>query len=90
MLCFVGDFHCWFEVVVHSRINFRSKEKIEPSAIMEKFELALENYAKFSFAAMIEYDCMMKAVSLYRYQRMYVEMEVRHRTLFLTLLCLPE
>ncbi|RCN37502.1 hypothetical protein ANCCAN_16592 [Ancylostoma caninum] len=56
---------------------FRSKEKIEPSAIMEKFELALENYAKFSFAAMIEYDCMMKAVSLYRYQRMYVEMEVR-------------
>ncbi|RCN28139.1 hypothetical protein ANCCAN_26124 [Ancylostoma caninum] len=58
---------------------FRSKEKIEPSAIMEKFELALENYAKFSFAAMIEYDCMMKAVSLYRYQRMYVEMEVGFR-----------
>ncbi|EYC01315.1 hypothetical protein Y032_0108g36 [Ancylostoma ceylanicum] len=57
----------------------KAKEKIEPSAIMEKFELALENYAKFSFAAMIEYDCMMKAVSLYRYQRMYVEMETFHR-----------
>ncbi|VDM65848.1 unnamed protein product [Strongylus vulgaris] len=57
----------------------KSKEKIEPSAIMEKFELALENYAKFSFAAMIEYDCMMKAVSLFRYQRMYVEMEVGFR-----------
>ncbi|VDK47815.1 unnamed protein product [Cylicostephanus goldi] len=50
-----------------------------PSAIMEKFELALENYSKFSFAAMIEYDCMMKAVSLFRYQRMYVEMEVGFR-----------
>ncbi|KJH44881.1 hypothetical protein DICVIV_09073 [Dictyocaulus viviparus] len=57
----------------------RMKEKIEPSAILEKFELALENYAKFSFAAMIEYDCMMKAVSFYRYQRMYVEMEAFHR-----------
>ncbi|KAJ1354945.1 Trafficking protein particle complex subunit 9 [Parelaphostrongylus tenuis] len=57
----------------------RFKEKIEASAILEKFELALENYAKFSFAAMIEYDCMMKAVSLYRYQRMYVDMEVFHR-----------
>uniref|UniRef100_A0A0K0DIU2 Trafficking protein particle complex subunit 11 n=1 Tax=Angiostrongylus cantonensis TaxID=6313 RepID=A0A0K0DIU2_ANGCA len=58
---------------------FRFKEKIEPSTILEKFEQALENYSKFSFAAMIEYDCMMKAVSLYRYQRMYVEMEAFHR-----------
>ncbi|ETN77677.1 hypothetical protein NECAME_03095, partial [Necator americanus] len=57
----------------------KSKDKIEPAAIMEKFELALENYAKFSFAAMVEYDCMMKAVSLYRYQRLYVEMETFHR-----------
>ncbi|PIO71857.1 hypothetical protein TELCIR_06226 [Teladorsagia circumcincta] len=55
----------------------RPKDKIEPAAILEKFEQALENYSKFSFAAMIEYDCMMKAVSLYRYQRLYVEMEVR-------------
>ncbi|KAK6014940.1 hypothetical protein OSTOST_19665, partial [Ostertagia ostertagi] len=55
----------------------RSKDKIEPAAILEKFEQALEYYSKFSFAAVIEYDCMMKAVSLYRYQRLYVEMEVR-------------
>uniref|UniRef100_A0A7I4YAL2 N-acetyltransferase domain-containing protein n=1 Tax=Haemonchus contortus TaxID=6289 RepID=A0A7I4YAL2_HAECO len=57
----------------------RSKDKIEPSAIIEKFEQALEHYSKYSFAAMIEYDCMMKAVSLYRYQRMYVDMETFHR-----------
>ncbi|KAK6034345.1 hypothetical protein COOONC_28151 [Cooperia oncophora] len=57
----------------------RSKDKIEPAVILDKFEQALENYSKFSFAAMIEYDCMMKAVSLYRYQRMYVEMETFHR-----------
>ncbi|VDM53436.1 unnamed protein product, partial [Angiostrongylus costaricensis] len=50
---------------------FRFKEKIEPSAILEKFEQALENYSKFSFAAMIEYDCMMKAVSLYRYHQLF-------------------
>ncbi|VDL64513.1 unnamed protein product [Nippostrongylus brasiliensis] len=57
----------------------RTKEKIEPSAILEKFEQALELYSKFSFAAMIEYDCMMKAVSLHRYQRQYVKMETFHR-----------
>ncbi|VDL85127.1 unnamed protein product [Nippostrongylus brasiliensis] len=58
---------------------FRTKEKIEPLAILEKFEQALELYSKFSFAAMIEYDCMMKAVSLHRYQRQYVKMETFHR-----------
>ncbi|VDP08147.1 unnamed protein product [Heligmosomoides polygyrus] len=57
----------------------KSKEKIEPQAILEKFQQALEYYAKYSFAAVIEYDCMMKAVSLYRYQRQYVNMETFHR-----------
>ncbi|CAI4227391.1 unnamed protein product [Auanema sp. JU1783] len=56
-----------------------SKERIEFSQILERFENALENYSKFSFAALIEYNCMMKAVSLFQRQREYVQMETFHR-----------
>ncbi|CAG9530714.1 unnamed protein product [Cercopithifilaria johnstoni] len=43
--------------------------------IVEKFKAALESYKRFSFAAWIEYECMMKAASVFRYQRLYVDME---------------
>lgn len=44
--------------------------------IVEKFKAALESYERFSFAAWIEYECMMKAASVFRYQRLYIDMEV--------------
>ncbi|VBB33958.1 unnamed protein product, partial [Acanthocheilonema viteae] len=43
--------------------------------IVERFKAALESYERFSFAAWIEYECMMKAASVFRYQRLYVDME---------------
>uniref|UniRef100_A0A915Q411 Trafficking protein particle complex subunit 11 domain-containing protein n=1 Tax=Setaria digitata TaxID=48799 RepID=A0A915Q411_9BILA len=43
--------------------------------IVEKFKAALESYERFSFAAWVEYECMMKAASVFRYQRLYVDME---------------
>ncbi|VDK77030.1 unnamed protein product [Gongylonema pulchrum] len=35
----------------------------------------MEGYERFSFAAWIEYECMMKAASVFRYRRLYVDME---------------
>uniref|UniRef100_A0A0R3RQZ3 Trafficking protein particle complex subunit 9 n=1 Tax=Elaeophora elaphi TaxID=1147741 RepID=A0A0R3RQZ3_9BILA len=43
--------------------------------IVERFKTALESYERFSFAAWIEYECMMKTASVFRYQRLYVDME---------------
>uniref|UniRef100_A0A8R1TQI6 Uncharacterized protein n=1 Tax=Onchocerca volvulus TaxID=6282 RepID=A0A8R1TQI6_ONCVO len=43
--------------------------------IVEKFKTALECYERFSFTAWIEYECMMKAASVFRYQHLYVDME---------------
>uniref|UniRef100_A0A0R3QBS8 Terpene_synth_C domain-containing protein n=1 Tax=Brugia timori TaxID=42155 RepID=A0A0R3QBS8_9BILA len=35
----------------------------------------LESYERFSFAAWVEYECMMKAASVFRDQRLYADME---------------
>ncbi|KHN73550.1 Trafficking protein particle complex subunit 9 [Toxocara canis] len=59
----------------HADRSPSGKNSIEHSEIVEKFKIALENYERFSFAAFIEYECMMKAASIFRFQRLYVEME---------------
>ncbi|VDN03575.1 unnamed protein product [Thelazia callipaeda] len=55
--------------------NRSGKCGISHTEIVEKFKSALESYKRFSFAVWIEYECMMKAASVFRYQRLYVEME---------------
>ncbi|TKR82440.1 hypothetical protein L596_016165 [Steinernema carpocapsae] len=52
-----------------------SRSSVEHTEIIEKFRSALENYERFSFAAFIEYECMMKAASVFRHQRMLIETE---------------
>lgn len=49
------------------------KSAFEYTEIIEKFRQALENYERFSFLAYIEYECMIRASSVFRHQRMYVE-----------------
>uniref|UniRef100_A0A914Z9L1 Trafficking protein particle complex subunit 11 n=1 Tax=Panagrolaimus superbus TaxID=310955 RepID=A0A914Z9L1_9BILA len=46
-----------------------------PEEILEKFILALEHYERFSFASTIEYECMVRASSVYRHHRRYIEAE---------------
>jgi hypothetical protein len=45
--------------------------------IVSKFKSALENYERFSFAAFIELDCVLKTAEVYKQQKMFVETEVR-------------
>ncbi|KAK0405748.1 hypothetical protein QR680_018175 [Steinernema hermaphroditum] len=52
-----------------------SRSTVEHTEIIEKFRMALENYERFSFAAFIEYECMMKAASVFRHQKMLIETE---------------
>uniref|UniRef100_A0A1I8AA06 Trafficking protein particle complex subunit 9 n=1 Tax=Steinernema glaseri TaxID=37863 RepID=A0A1I8AA06_9BILA len=52
-----------------------NRSTIDHSEILEKFRSALENYERFSFAAFIEYECMMKAASVFRHQKMLIETE---------------
>ncbi|GMT33613.1 hypothetical protein PFISCL1PPCAC_24910 [Pristionchus fissidentatus] len=47
--------------------------------ILEKIEMALENYTKFSFAALAEYECMMVAVESCRMEKDFIAMEQLHR-----------
>jgi hypothetical protein len=46
-----------------------------PEEILEKFILALEHYERFSFASTIEYECMVRASSVYRHHRRFIEAE---------------
>lgn len=55
--------------------HFR-KNAVNHKEITEKFKMALENYSRFSFVANIEYECMVRCASAYRYQRLFIEMEV--------------
>lgn len=68
----------------HQRRSFRlpwtdrhlsGNSSLDANEIIEKFKMALENYERFSFAAWIEYECMMKAASVFRFQRLYIDME---------------
>lgn len=63
---------------LQSRDFFRNKSgtSLEFSDILEKFKCAIENYRRFSFVAYIEYECVIRAVSLLCLQRRYIEMEV--------------
>lgn len=47
--------------------------KLDYKDILDKFNLALENYNRFSFVAFIEYECMIRASSVYKYERDYLE-----------------
>lgn len=51
------------------------KSAINYTEIVERFKSALESYERFSFAAWVEYECMMKAASVFRDQRLYADME---------------
>jgi hypothetical protein len=46
-----------------------------PEEILEKFILALEHYERFSFASTVEYECMVRASSVYRHHRRFIEAE---------------
>ncbi|CAK5033283.1 unnamed protein product [Meloidogyne enterolobii] len=48
---------------------------INRNEIFEKFGQSLENYARYSFAVYIEYECMMRAVHLQVVNHQYVEVE---------------
>uniref|UniRef100_A0A915DKZ0 Trs120/TRAPPC9 TPR region domain-containing protein n=1 Tax=Ditylenchus dipsaci TaxID=166011 RepID=A0A915DKZ0_9BILA len=37
--------------------------------------MALENYGKYSFASHIEYECVIRAVHVFIYHRLYIEAE---------------
>uniref|UniRef100_A0A9J2PDJ2 Trafficking protein particle complex subunit 11 domain-containing protein n=1 Tax=Ascaris lumbricoides TaxID=6252 RepID=A0A9J2PDJ2_ASCLU len=60
---------------LHPDRSSSGKNSINHSEIVDKFKMALENYERFSFAAFIEYECMMKAASVFRFQRLYVDMQ---------------
>lgn len=49
--------------------------------IVSKFKSALENYERFSFAAFIEFECVLKTAEAYKQQRMFIETEVSLRCL---------
>ncbi|KAF8384767.1 trpp-9 [Pristionchus pacificus] len=57
----------------------KDRRDADAEEIVEKVELALENYSKFSFAALVEYECMMVAVESYGMERNYISMEQLHR-----------
>ncbi|KAF7632258.1 hypothetical protein Mgra_00008327 [Meloidogyne graminicola] len=48
---------------------------INRNEIFEKFGQSLENYARYSFAVFIEYECMMRCVHLQVVTHQYVEVE---------------
>ncbi|CAJ0585995.1 unnamed protein product, partial [Mesorhabditis spiculigera] len=58
-----------------SWIKSDKRDRLEPQIILERFETAIENYGKFGFAAYLEYECMMKASELLRYQGKLIDME---------------
>jgi hypothetical protein len=53
-----------------------AKSPLDHEEIVERFKTALENYEKYSFAVMIEYECMIRASSVFKHQRLFVETEV--------------
>ncbi|GMT03118.1 hypothetical protein PENTCL1PPCAC_25292, partial [Pristionchus entomophagus] len=57
----------------------KDRRDADAEEIVEKIEFALENYAKFSFAALVEYECMLVAVESYLMERNYIAMEQLHR-----------
>lgn len=58
---------------------YRMNADVDNAEILERFEYALENYAKYSFVARIQYECVMKAVGLLKCSRRYIAMEVKDR-----------
>uniref|UniRef100_A0A914EKI2 KIF-binding protein n=1 Tax=Acrobeloides nanus TaxID=290746 RepID=A0A914EKI2_9BILA len=52
-----------------------AKSPLDHEEIVERFKTALENYEKYSFAVMIEYECMIRASSVFKHQRLFVETE---------------
>uniref|UniRef100_A0A7E4UU45 Trafficking protein particle complex subunit 9 n=1 Tax=Panagrellus redivivus TaxID=6233 RepID=A0A7E4UU45_PANRE len=51
-------------------------KSMTPEEILEKFVQALEHYERFSFASYVEYECMVRASSVYRHHRKYIETEM--------------
>uniref|UniRef100_A0A1I8AW41 Trafficking protein particle complex subunit 11 domain-containing protein n=1 Tax=Meloidogyne hapla TaxID=6305 RepID=A0A1I8AW41_MELHA len=56
-------------------ISSNKNPSINRNEIFEKFSQSLENYARYSFAVHIEYECMMRAVHLQVVNHQYVEVE---------------
>lgn len=56
--------------------DLSKKHSLGYTDILAKFRLALENYAKFSFASYVECECVVRNVDVYIFQRMYIESEV--------------
>ncbi|CAD5227966.1 unnamed protein product [Bursaphelenchus okinawaensis] len=50
--------------------------EIDIKDIIERFKSALKNYERFSFIAYIEFECVIRAVNVYRLQRQYIDTEV--------------
>lgn len=61
---------------VASKDNLSNIVSISYLDILAKFRLALENYAKFSFAACFECECVVRSIDVFIFQRMYIESEV--------------
>lgn len=50
---------------------------LDHTEIVDRFKLSLEQYERFGFAAFIEYECVVRAASVYTHQRLFIEAEVR-------------
>jgi tetratricopeptide (TPR) repeat protein len=55
-------------------ITMEFAEKAEK--IIDKLKSAIENYTRFSFVALVEFECVLRVAYVYQYQRMYIETEV--------------
>lgn len=53
----------------------RSKSVLDHTEIVDRFKLSLEQYERFGFAAFIEYECVVRAASVYTHQRLFIEAE---------------
>lgn len=67
--------------VLSSTITNGDSKKVSASLvshveILERFRNALEHYGRFSFTAYVEYECTMRAVSIFVFHRLYNETEV--------------
>jgi hypothetical protein len=57
-----------------SMTNERPDEQYKK--IVSKLKLALENYERYSFAAFVELECVLKTALVFKQQRMFIETEV--------------
>uniref|UniRef100_A0A914WF28 Trafficking protein particle complex subunit 9 n=1 Tax=Plectus sambesii TaxID=2011161 RepID=A0A914WF28_9BILA len=53
-----------------------TRTTIQYLEIMDKFRLAIEHYERFSFAAFVEYECVVKASSVLKLEHHFFEMEL--------------